>query len=81
MVTGKTDLLRAQRRWADTHGVRYDARGFVRALADNLRAPLDDSELAEFQRGSEITPRMTLPARAHSLCSSAKVRSRSGLLR
>lgn len=63
--------MRAQRRWADTHGVRYDARGCVRALVDNLRAPLDDSALAEFQRGSELTPRPTQPARAHSLCSSA----------
>jgi restriction endonuclease-like protein len=71
VVTGKTELLRAQRRWADAHGVRYDARGFVRALADNLRAPLDESVLVEFQRGSELTPRATQPARAHSLCSSA----------
>ena len=71
MVTGKTELLRAQRRWADAHGVRYDARGFVAALADNLRAPLDDPLLAELRRGSELTPRATQPARAYSLCSSA----------
>ena len=71
MVTGKTALLRAQRRWADAHGVRYDARGCVRALADNLRAPLDDSALAESQRGSELEPGVTQPARAFSLCSSA----------
>jgi hypothetical protein len=71
VVTGKTELLRAQRRWADAHGVRYDARGCVRTLSDNLRAPLDDSMLAEFARGSELAPRPTQPARAHSLCSSA----------
>jgi hypothetical protein len=71
VVTGKTDLLRAQRRWADAHGVSYDTRGCVRALADNLRAPLDDSMLAELQRGSELTPRPTQAARALSLCSSA----------
>jgi hypothetical protein len=71
VVTSKTVLLRAQRRWADARGVRYDARGFVRALADNLREPLDDSALAEVQRGSELAPRATQPARAHSLCSSA----------
>ena len=70
-MTAKTALLRAQRRWADARGVRYDARGFVRALRDNLREPLDDSALAEFQRGSELTPRATQPARAHALCSSA----------
>jgi hypothetical protein len=71
VVTGKTEILRAQRRWADAHGVRYDARGCVRALADNLRAPLDDSMLAELRRGSELTPRATQAARAHALCSSA----------
>lgn len=71
MVTGKTDLMRAQRRWADAYGVRYDARGFVRALVDNLRSPLEESVLAELQRGSELAPRATQPARAHSLCSSA----------
>ena len=71
MVTAKTHLLRVQRRWADAHGVRYDARGCVRVLADNLRVPLDDSTLAELQRGSELTPGVTQPARAFSLCSSA----------
>ena len=49
----------------------YDARGCVRALADNLRAPLDDSALAELQRGSELEPGVTQPARAFALCSSA----------
>ena len=71
MVTGKTELLRAQRRWADAQRVRYDARGFVRTLAYNFRAPLDEYSLAELQRGSELTPRATQPARAHALCSSA----------
>ena len=71
MVTAKTALLRAQRRWADAHGVRYDAHGCVRELDDNLRAPLDGAALAEFQRGSELTPGTARPARLHSLCSSA----------
>ena len=71
MVTGKTALLRAQRRWADAHGVHYDARGCVRALAHNLRAPLDESSLTELQRGSELKAGVTQPARAFSLCSSA----------
>jgi hypothetical protein len=71
VVTAKTALLRAQRRWADAHGVRYDAHGCVRDLADNLRAPLDGAALVEFQRGSELTPGRTRPARLHSLCSSA----------
>jgi hypothetical protein len=71
VVSGKTELLRAQRRWADAHGIPYDARGFVHALADNLRAPLDESALAELRRGSELEPRAMQPARGHSLCSSA----------
>ena len=71
VVTGKTALLRAQRRWADAHGVRYDAHGCVRDLADNLRVPLDGAALAELQRGSELTPGASAPARIYSLCSSA----------
>jgi hypothetical protein len=71
VVTGKTSLLRAQRRWADAHGVRYDAHGCVRELADNLRAPLDCATLGELRRGSELTPGAARPARFYSLCSSA----------
>lgn len=71
MVTGKTALLRAQRRWANAHGVRYDAHGCVRQLGDNLRAPLDEAALAELRRGSELAPGSARPARLYSLCSSA----------
>jgi hypothetical protein len=71
VVTGKTAQLRAQRRWADAHGVRYDARGCVRDLADNLRSPLTGTALDEMQRGSELTPGTTRPARLYSLGSSA----------
>ncbi len=71
MVTAKTALLRAQRRWADAHGVRYDAHGCVRELDDNLHTPLDGTALAEFRRGSELTPGTARPARLYSLCSSA----------
>jgi len=71
VITGKSALLRIQRRWADAHGVRYDAHGCVRNLGDNLHAPLDDAALAEFRRGSELTAGAARPARLHSLCSSA----------
>lgn len=64
-------LLRSQRRWADARGVRYDARGCVRDLADNLLAPLAGAALDELQRGSELTPGATQPARIYSLGSSA----------
>jgi hypothetical protein len=71
VLTGKTVQLRAQRRWADAHRVRYDARGCVRDLADNLHAPLTGTSLDEMQRGSELTPGGTRPARLYSLGSSA----------
>jgi hypothetical protein len=71
VLTGKTALLRAQRRWADTRGVGYDAYGCVRELGDNLRASLDGAALEELKRGSELEPGKTRPARALSLCSSA----------
>jgi hypothetical protein len=40
-------------------------------LADNLRAPLNGPALDEMQRGSELTPYATRPARLYSLGSSA----------
>lgn len=70
MVTGKTAQLRAQRRWADAQGIRYDAHGCVRELRDNFREPLDAATLAELERGSELMPGRTRPARLWSLCSS-----------
>lgn len=71
MPTARTSLLRAQRRWADTCGVRYDARGCVSDLADNLRVPLEGAALAEVQRGAELDPGLKQPARLYSLGSSA----------
>lgn len=63
--------MRAQRRWADACGVRYDAGGYVRDLADNLRVPLSETARTELLRGSELAPGNTRPARIYSLCSSA----------
>jgi hypothetical protein len=71
VTTARTSLLRSQRRWADACGVRYDARGCVRDLADNLRVPLAGAALAEVQRGSELEPGSKQPARLYSLGSSA----------
>jgi hypothetical protein len=71
VATGKTVVLRGQRRWADARGVRYDARGCVRELADNLRVPLVGAALSELYRGSELTPSAKQPARLYSLGSSA----------
>ena len=71
MASTKTDLVRRQRRWADAHGVGYDARGFVRDLNDNLRQPLPGPLLAELARGSELDATASRPPRLHSLLSSA----------
>jgi hypothetical protein len=71
VATGRSDLKRAQRRWADARGVEYDAQGCVRDLADNLLTPLDAVALDELARGSELTPGVVRPARLFSLCSSA----------
>jgi hypothetical protein len=51
--------------------VRYDARAFVRELADNLRAPLVPGARVELERGSELAARGSTPARIHALTSSA----------
>lgn len=71
MVTGKTALLRVQRRWAEARGIAFDAYGCVRDLDDNFIEPLDAATRAELERGSELAPSATRPARAYSLCSSA----------
>ena len=70
-MAGRKDLDRQQRRWADAAGVDCDARGYVRDLAANLRAPLDAVTRAELERGSELEPTSTRPGRIWSLTSSA----------
>jgi hypothetical protein len=70
-VSSKSELARRQRRWADARGIRYDARGCVLELADNLREPPSGVLLAQLQRGSELTAQGLRPARGRSLCSSA----------
>lgn len=70
-VSSKTEIARKQRRWADARGIRYDGRGCVRELADNLFEPLSVALLEQLRRGSELAPRALQPARGHSLCSSA----------
>jgi len=69
--SSRTDLIRRQRRWADAHGIAYDARGFVRNLHENLREPLPEALRAELVRGSELEATASRPPRLHSLSSSA----------
>jgi len=70
-VSAKKDLQRRQRRWAERAGVAHDARGYVRDYDANLRVPLSAATRAAFERGSELAPRPTRPARIAALHSSA----------
>jgi hypothetical protein len=69
-LASRKDLERQQRRWADAAGVDYDARGYARNLAANLRVPLDAAARTELERGSELDARGTQPPRLWSLTSS-----------
>jgi hypothetical protein len=71
MRSARYGIERAQRRWADAAGVAHDARGYVRDLAANLRVPLDAAMRAELDRGQELMPSSTRPARIAALWSSA----------
>jgi hypothetical protein len=70
-LSPRKDLERQQRRWADSAGIDYDARGFVRDPNANLRVPLAASTRAAFVCGTELTPRKNQPARFSALHSSA----------
>jgi restriction endonuclease-like protein len=70
-LSPRKDLERQQRRWADSAGIDYDARGFVRDPDANLRVPLAASTRAAFLYGTELTPRKNQPARISALHSSA----------
>lgn len=67
----RKELERQQRRWADSAGIDFDARGFVQDLDANLHAPLAGATRAAFERGAELKPRATEPARIAALYSSA----------
>ena len=70
-LSAKKDLQRRQRRWAESAGIEIDARGYLRDHAANFRVPLSGPTLAAFERGSELEPRRTQPARIAALHSSA----------
>jgi hypothetical protein len=70
-LSPRKDLERQQRRWAESAGIDYDARGFVRDLDSNLRVPLAAATRAAFARGTELTRRQSQPARIAALHSSA----------
>ena len=67
----KKDLERRQRRWAESAGVAFDARGYVREEAANFRVPLSVGARSGLDRGSERKPYASRPARTWALHSSA----------
>jgi hypothetical protein len=67
----RKELARQQRRWAESAGIDFDARGFVRDFDANLRVPLAAATRAAFAQGTELTPRKNQPARIAALYSSA----------
>jgi hypothetical protein len=70
-LSPRKDLERQQRRWAESAGITFDARSFVRDLDANLRVPLAAATRAAFARGTELMPRKSQPARIAALYSSA----------
>ena len=71
MRSPRSGLERAQRRWAEAAGVAFDSLGYVRELDSNLAAPLEVSVRRELERGSELSPGRSRPARMWALWSSA----------
>jgi hypothetical protein len=67
----RKELERQQRRWAESAGIDFDARGFVREFDRNLRVPMAAATRAAFGRGTELAPRASQPARIAALYSSA----------
>jgi hypothetical protein len=72
-MSAKNAVIRQQRRWAESAGVRVDARGYVLQLADNFQVPPSATTLTAFDRprGSELRPGRTRPPRFWALHSSA----------
>ena len=70
-MSAKNDIVRQQRRWAESAGIAVDARAYVRSPCDNLCNPLAANVLLELQGGSELEPAATRPARMWWLASSA----------
>jgi hypothetical protein len=71
--TSKRALLRTQRQWALTHGLKPDARGYLASVDDNLRQALSARALAAFEDGggAELNDRPGAPAKMKALHSSA----------
>jgi len=72
-MTSKRQLLRTQRSWAHSQGLKPDTRGYLADVADNLFRPLSAAALADFEEGggAELKDRPHAPAKMKALHSSA----------
>jgi hypothetical protein len=72
-MPSKRQLLRKQRRWAESVGIHVDNRGYLDSVEVNLYAPLSAPARAAFEHGSgsELRSRGTAPPKLRALHSSA----------
>jgi len=72
-MSSKTDLLQQQRNWAESHGLKPDARGYLTDVASNLLRPINSKTRLAFENGSgsELQDTPTRPAKMKALHSSS----------
>jgi hypothetical protein len=72
-MTSKREVLRQQRRWAKSHGLAPDSRGYLATVEANLFKPMSASARADFERGdgAELAETARRPAKMRALHSSA----------
>jgi hypothetical protein len=66
-------FLKRQQDWAIEAGIRFDGRGYLASVTDNLRAPLSSSARKAFEEadGAELRPSRNRPAKMCALHSSS----------
>jgi hypothetical protein len=72
-MSSKTELLQHQRNWAESYGLKPDARGYLTDVASNLLRPIDSKTRSAFENGSgsELRDTPTRPAKMKALHSSS----------
>jgi hypothetical protein len=72
-MSSKTELLQHQRNWAESYGLKPDARGYLTDVASNLLRPIDSKTRSAFENGSgsELRDSPTRPAKMKALHSSS----------
>ena len=72
-MTSKRQLLRVQREWAVSMGLKPDERGYLESFTQNLCQPFSSEARCAFENGSgaELQDRGKVPAKMRALHSSA----------